>query len=124
MLLVPQALLGFAQLDLQLAEALAAKVLQLHALEVFPDSLVGIEIGCVARELLKHKSPGSPSGEKVLYRPSAMYRRAVPYDEQLTGYSAHKVPQKAHYVFSFEDSLLLHHVELALQGDAAEHLKR
>jgi len=38
-----------------------------------------------------------------------------------SGYSAHKVPQKAHYVFSFEGSLLLHHVKLALQGDATDH---
>ena len=48
MLLVPQALLGLAQLDLQFFEILAAEVLQLYALEMLADPLVRIEIGSVA----------------------------------------------------------------------------
>jgi hypothetical protein len=39
---VPQALFGLAQLDLQLRQAPAAEVLQLHALEVLPDPLLGV----------------------------------------------------------------------------------
>ncbi|MDP9475278.1 MAG: hypothetical protein M3R38_06215, partial [Actinomycetota bacterium] len=44
-----EALFGLAELDSQLREALAAQVLQLHALvEVLPDPLVGVELRSVA----------------------------------------------------------------------------
>ncbi len=80
-----QALLGLAQLDPQLREALAAEVLQLHTLQVLPDSFVGIEIRSVARQLLQLQPRRRLTRQKVLDRPPAMNRRAVPDDEQLPG---------------------------------------
>jgi len=43
-LLVPQALFGFAQLPPQLGEAPAADVLELHVLQVLPDPLLGVQL--------------------------------------------------------------------------------
>src|SRR4029453_14186311 len=48
-----------------------------------------------------------------------MQRRAVPYDEQLAGDLAHQVLEEAHHVLSLEGTLLLHHVEFAIEGDGA-----
>jgi hypothetical protein len=48
-----------------------------------------------------------------------MDRRAVPYDEQLARDLAHEVLEEAYYVLSLEGSLLLDHVELAFERDAA-----
>src|SRR5919107_2068366 len=48
-----------------------------------------------------------------------MDRRAVPYDEQLAGDLAHQVLEEAHHVLSLEGTLLLHHVEFAIEGDGA-----
>src|SRR5215207_7426840 len=52
-----------------------------------------------------------------------MYRRAVPYDEQLTRDLAHEVLEEAHHVLSLEGLLLLDHVELAIERDAAHRRK-
>src|SRR5215207_9005719 len=52
-----------------------------------------------------------------------MYRRAVPYDEQLTRDLAHEVLEEAHHVLSLEGLLLLDHVELAFERDAAHRRK-
>src|SRR5215207_915903 len=86
---------------------------------MLPDPLVGVEIGSVARQLLQFEPPASSAREKILDRPSPMYRRAVPYDKQFAGDLAHQVLQKAHRVFSLEGALLLGHVELASEGDGA-----
>ena len=50
-----------------------------------------------------------------------MDRRAIPDDEQLARYLPQEVPQKAHHVLTVEGPLLLHHEELALQGDGADY---
>src|SRR5215218_9907384 len=55
--LVSETLLGLAELDLQLCEALTAEVLQLHAFEVLPDTLVGVEIRSIARQLFELQPP-------------------------------------------------------------------
>src|SRR5215207_9268768 len=47
-----------------------------------------------------------------------MYRRAVPYDEQLARDLAQKVLEEAHHIFSLEGLLLFDHVELAFEGYA------
>src|SRR5215208_4368497 len=50
-----------------------------------------------------------------------MYRRAVPDDEQLARNLAQQMPQEADHVRTLEGALLLHHQELALQSDGADH---
>src|SRR5687767_13753128 len=62
-----------------------------------------------------------PADQKILYRPTAMYHRAVPDDEQLAGDLPQEMPQEANHIFSLEGSLLLHHVTLALQADGAHN---
>ena len=39
--------------------------------------------------------------------------------KQLAGDLAHQVLEEAHHVLSLEGTLLLHHVELAIEGDGA-----
>jgi hypothetical protein len=92
---------------------------------VLADSLVRIEIGGVEKGSCSSLHPASrPAGQKVLYPPSAMYRSAVPYDQQLAWDLSQEMPQEANHIFSLEGSLLLQHVKLALQADSADRLKR
>ena len=74
MLLVPQTLLGLAQFDPQLREGLAADILELHILQMLPDSFIRVEVRSVTRKLLELQPVGSPACEEVFYRLAAMYR--------------------------------------------------
>ena len=76
-------LAGTDQLPPQLLQIAAANIGQLHSLQIVPDAFIGIEIRCVARQLLQVESPGRTSPEKVLHWLSAMDRRAVPDEEEL-----------------------------------------
>jgi hypothetical protein len=53
-----------------------------------------------------------------------MYRRAVPYEEQLARDVAHQVLQEAHRVLSLEGVFLLDHVESSIERDGTHRLKR
>src|SRR5215210_3404448 len=90
---------------------------------MLPDPLVGVEIWCVAGKLLQLHPAGRSARQKVLDRSSPVDRRAVPYDEQLSGDLAHEMLQEAHRIFSFEGTLLLHHVELAIERYATHRRK-
>src|SRR5215212_1124140 len=118
---VSQTLFGLAQLDLQLREALAAEVLQLHILQMLPDPLLGVEIGRVAGQLLQLQPPGRPASQKIFDRSTAMYRRSVPDEEQFARDLPQEVPQEADHIRTLEGPLLLHRVEFALHGDGADH---
>ena len=93
------------ELDPQLREALTAEVLQLQAFEMIPDPLIGVEIGSVARQLFELHSSRRPACQKLLHWPRAMYRRAVPDNEQLGGDLMHQVLQKTHHIFTLEKAL-------------------
>src|SRR5215469_17448765 len=92
---VAHTLAGTDQLPPQLPQIAAANVGQLHSLQIVPDAFSGIEIRCVARQLLQVESPGRSSPEKVLHWLSAMDRRAVPDEEDLATEFAQEDSQKA-----------------------------
>src|ERR687897_1217194 len=52
-----------------------------------------------------------------------MYRRAIPDHQHLARNLAHEVLEEAYRVLSLEGSVLLHHVELAFERDAAHRRK-
>jgi hypothetical protein len=79
--LVSQTLLGLAQLYTQFRKAPAADVLEFHVLQVLPDSLIGVEIGSVARKPLQLKPILRLAGEELFDRSTAMDRRTIPDDE-------------------------------------------
>ena len=122
MSLVPQTLFGLAKLPPEFQQTLAADVLQLNAFEVLPDPFVGVEIGSVEKGKLFKLHPRSCSAsQKLLYGPSTLDGRAVPDYQELALDPAQEVLEETHHVFSVEGALLLHHVEPALKGDAADH---
>src|SRR5215208_7047503 len=102
---------------------ITAEVLQLYALEVLPDPLIRVEIRCVAGQLLQLHPASRSARQKFFDRSSPMDRRTIPYDEQLSRDLAHEMLQEAHHIFSFEGTLLLQHVELAIERDATHRRK-
>src|SRR5215469_2955841 len=95
--LVAHTLAGMDQVPPQLLQIAAAHVGQLHTLQIVPYTFVGIEIRCVARQLLHVESPGRSSSQKVLHGLSAMDRRAVPDEEDPAAEFAQEDTQKAYH---------------------------
>src|SRR3712207_1576830 len=59
--------------------------------------------------------------EELFDRLATMDRRTIPDDEQLARDLPQGVSQEAHHVWTLEGPLLVHHQQLALQGDAADY---
>lgn len=90
-------LAGTDQLPPQLLQIAAANVGQLHSLQIVPDAFIGIEIRCVARQLLQVESPGRSSLEEVLDCLSSVNRRTIPDEQELARDLAQEDTKKAYH---------------------------
>ena len=81
--LVPQPLCGLAQFGAKLRQITTADVLEFDSLEVVPDTLIRVQIGCIAGQAFQMDALGSTTGQKVLDDLTAMDGRAIPDDQQL-----------------------------------------
>jgi hypothetical protein len=95
-----------AQVLLKVIEVRAADIPQLHAFEVRPDALVGIEIGSVARQLLQQQSLGCILGQEFLDGLGAVDRRTVPDHQQLARDMSHQVLEEADHLGATERVVL------------------
>lgn len=68
---------------MQLIQIGTTDVAQFDPLEVIPDPLVGIEIGCIPRQLLQVQSFGGSSFEEYFDLVGAVDRRTVPDQQDL-----------------------------------------
>jgi hypothetical protein len=78
-----------AEFPAQFVEVLAAAVLQCDPLELIPDALVGIEVGCIAR-VLDELEACRPCSEEVSDGLGTVDGRAIPDRQQV----APHLPQK------------------------------
>src|SRR5207245_3818195 len=69
---------GVAELAAEVPQGRAAAVAELDVLEVAPDALVRVELGCVGGEPLQPDARGAAGGQEVGDRSAAVGRRAVP----------------------------------------------
>ena len=83
---------------MQVLQVTTTRVAQLYPLEVIPDPLVGVEIGCVAGKLFQVQPFGRPSLEKIFDLVFAMDRRAVPDHHQFARNLAQEPPQPLHAI--------------------------
>ena len=114
MLLMPESLLGLAQFPPQLGETPATDVLELHAFQMLPNTLIGIQLGSVARKLFELGPFGSALGQKTLSRLCCGgWANPVPDHQKLTRDLSQKMPQECDHIRSLEGTFLLVHVELA-----------
>jgi len=107
-----------AQVLLKVIEVRAADIPQLHAFEVRPDALVGIEIGSVARQLLQQQSLGCTLGQEFLDGLAAVDRRTVPDHQQLVRDMSHQVLEEADHLGATERVVLDAQQQATAQGDA------
>src|SRR5438874_4934615 len=87
----------------ELAERLRAKIRQFMVLPVPPHVLDGIELRCVAREILK-SDPPPPRGDVVTDDAAPVRGQAVPDDEQLAPEMALEVREKLDDLRAFDRS--------------------
>jgi|GraSoiStandDraft_43_1057313.scaffolds.fasta_scaffold311750_2 hypothetical protein len=118
--LVAKALGRCPQLVTEVGQVGTADVPQFHPLQVIPDPLVGIEIGCVAGQPFQMEAFGPTAGQEVLDRLPSMDGRAVPDHQQLAGEIAQQMAQKPHHILALERPLRNQEQELAVGGDPAD----
>lgn len=111
---------GEAEFPAQLGEILAAAVLQLDPLQVIPDALVRIQVGCVRRQLGEVESGGGPLREEVLDHATAMDRRTVPHDQQRAGDLPEQVADEVHDRRSPKRPILHAGEEPPVRGDRTD----
>jgi hypothetical protein len=59
---MPQRLCGLAQLAAELWQIATADVLEFDLLEVVPDALIRVQVGCIARQAFQMDALGSTTG--------------------------------------------------------------
>src|SRR5918992_35099 len=117
--LVPETLFGFAKFVVQMGDALAAKILQFHPLQVVPDSLSWVQLRRIAGELLQMNPLGRPSAQVILHHSAAVDGGTIPQHQQLPSNMPTQVLEEPDYILSSVGPLLYHQVQLASQGDAS-----
>ncbi len=111
---------GESEVASEMGEVQTADVGQLHALEVVPDALVGVEVWRVAGKLLQADALGAALSQEVLDRLAAMDRGAIPDDQQLAGDVAQQVLEEPHDVRALVGMVLHEHEQTTGRGDAAD----
>src|SRR5215472_361342 len=85
---------------MEIVQVGAADVTQFDVLEIGPDTLVRIELGRVAGQLLEAQPLGAAVRQELLDRPAAMNRRAVPDHQQFAGQIAQQVAEEVHHIWA------------------------
>jgi hypothetical protein len=98
----------------------AAHVPQLDAFEIRPDTLIRVEIGRVAWQLLQAQPLGSTLSQEVFDRLTAMDRRSIPDDQHLARYLSQQMPQEEHDVWTVEGVVLNLQQQAATRRDTAD----
>lgn len=115
---VPHSRNGQSQCSPKLREIRAAHIAQLHAFQVVPDALVGIQIRCVTWQPLKMNALGTAIGQELFDRFATMNRRAVPNHQQLARDVAEQMFQEADDILAAIGTLLGHQQEGVVHSDA------
>ena len=98
----------------------AAHVPQLNVFEIGPDTLMRVEIGRVAWQLLQLEPFGSALGQEVFDRLTAMDRRPIPEHQELAGQVSQEVAQEQHHIWTAEGVILDLQQQAPTRRDAAD----
>jgi hypothetical protein len=120
---MPEAFFGLTQLVIQVGDALATLVLQLHPFQIVPDSLRWVQLWGIAGELLQMNPLGRPSAQVLLHCLAAVDGSPIPGNQQLPRDMPQQVPKEPDYILPAVGSLLYHQVQLAFRGDASHNRK-
>ena len=84
------------QVIAEIMEVRTADIAQFDAFEIGPDAFIGIQVRCIAGQLLQTQPLGTAPREKLSDGPTAMNRRAVPDHQQLARDMPQQVAEKLH----------------------------
>ncbi len=108
------------QLPAQLIKIMAAAVLELHALEEIPDTLVGVQLRRVGGQALQVQPLRRTCSQEVLDRLTAMNRRTIPDDEQLAPHLPQELAEEGHDRRTSERRLLDMDQEPPIRSDGTD----
>src|ERR671918_758765 len=96
-------------------------ILQLHSLQVIPDSLIRVQLRSVGRQLLQVDSLPGRAGQKSFDLMAAMDGVAIPDDQQLHRDVGGQVLEEAGRILAPEGTVLHSGVQPAMGGNATNH---
>jgi hypothetical protein len=111
--LMAEPVLGLAQFIVEMGDALAAKVLQLHPFQVVPDAFRRVQLWCIPWELLQMNPLGRALAQVVLYCLTPVDGSTIPNDQQLPRNVLQQVLEESNYIRPSVSSLLHYQVQLA-----------
>ena len=109
------------EFEVQFGQVAAAQVAKFDMLEIVPNPFIGVEFGCVARQLLQLEAGGGTLGEKVFDGLSAVDRGAIPDYEQRPREMAEQVAQEADHLRAAERLLPDLHEQPSVHRQATDH---
>src|SRR5579871_2422663 len=99
----------------------AANVLQLHAFEVMPDPLIGVELGSIGGKSDKLQEIGFQCRQPSLENFALVDTRPIPDQQQLPRHLLEQMLQERDDVHTLERMRQDRGVELAFGGDGTDH---
>ncbi len=102
------------------AQAGEAAVAEFDVLEVAPEVLDRIEVGCIAGEALPLEPGGRTGGQEILDRLTAVGGQAIPDPEELAGDPGEEVLEEADDAGAIEGDTLRQGVDLAVERQGAD----
>jgi hypothetical protein len=111
---------GSFQFSTQAREAMTDQIAQFNAFQILPDAFVGVQFRRIGWQALDPYPLRGPGGQEVLHGLAAVDWQAIPDHQQLAGYLAQQLLQKADYIGAFERSLLHLQVQLPGRRDRAD----
>ena len=105
---------------MQVIQVETTDIAQLDALEIIPDTLIRIEVGCIARQLFQVQALGGPSLEKVFDLVSPMDWRPIPDHDNLARELAQEDAQEARHVCRIIGSGTHLQKESSIEGNATD----
>ena len=116
----PQTPEGEAEFPAEFSQILAAAVPEFNALEVVPDTLVGIEVRGIGWQACEMEPLRCTASEEVLDRLAAMDWCTVPDDEQVAWNLAQELPEESHHRRTPEGGVLDAGEQPPVGGDGAD----
>lgn len=111
---------GEAQFTAKMTQVGAADVAQLDPFQILPDALIRVEVGGVARQLLKMHTLCATLGQEVLDGLAAMNGGAVPNNEQPSSDTSQEVLQEDDDIIALKRSFLHQEQQLVIESDATD----
>jgi hypothetical protein len=113
--LPPHTFDGIMKFTMKMRQVNTTDVAQLHAFELLPDTLVGVQVRGLRWQALQVQPLRRAVGQELPDGVAAVDRRAIPYDHQPACHLPQQVFEKSHDIAGIERMVLAIEIQLALR---------